>query len=80
MRPGATAPLPVPGDAVVEPIEETEAVIPRSVLVGIGVGTRFMNGWLLVVIQREQVVNKYPLVVVVYLFAVIAQHLHTANA
>ena len=39
-----------------------------------------MNGWPLVVIQREQVINKYPPVVVVHFFAVIAQHLHASDA
>ena len=38
-----------------------------------------MNGRLLVVIQREQVVNEDSPVVVVHFFAVIAQHLHTPN-
>ena len=61
---------------MVEAIEEPEAVIPRGVFVGIGVGARFMNGWLLVVIQREQIVDQYSPVVVVLVFTVIAQHLY----
>ena len=71
---------PIPCDPVVEPIEEPEAVIPGSVLVGIRFGAGFMDGWLLVVIQREQVVNEDPPVVVMQLFTVVAQHFYTSNA